>query len=312
MNRKLQFLSLALVILLGVGVYLWLFGRPAAPSENPLKKTPIDKMSKIVIKNVYGTTRLEKQNDQWRMVSPVKDLVDPTVPADIINALQRFTLGSIVSENPSHYAEFQLDAPQATHVEVYLEGKPNPSFAGFIGKTGTYNNCYFRFDVSSGPVYIANNLSEYQFRREPDTMRLTSLLNLPEAEPTHVRLTSGKQVWDISRSSHTWKTTSGAVIEKGMSDALISNLRALSADGFAPDQTPPAQTGLAAPATPYVVLSVDTDNKPVVLTVGKVAPEKFAHAPVTRYAQATNRPVIFTTQEIPFKTLIELFAKLPK
>ena len=106
MNRKLSLLSLLFVMLIGVGAYLWLFGTPSVPKDNPLKNVDVQKMSRLVIKNIYGTTSVEKQNGVWKVLQPVQDIADPMVPTEIMNSLQHFTLGSIISENPARYSEF--------------------------------------------------------------------------------------------------------------------------------------------------------------------------------------------------------------
>ncbi len=313
MNRKLSLLSLLFVMLIGVGAYLWFFGTPPVPTENPLKNVDVQKMSGLVMKNFYGKTRIEKQNGVWKILEPVQDVVDPTIPTEIMTSLQHFTLGSIISENPARYGEFQVDPVQGAQVDVYVEGKTTPVLSGIIGKTSSgYENSYFRFAASSGPVYLASGLSQYQFRRDPTSFRLMSALSLPPEEPTRIRMGSGKKSWELSRSSQTWKTSAGKAIPKEQMDAIIHALRDLRANGFGLGSESPKELGLDPPATPYLVCTVDSGNAESTLTIGNLTAKRVPQVPSARYGRTSNRPAVLTLQESPFTSLLDLFSKLPK
>jgi hypothetical protein len=313
MDRKLGVLSLVFIALLGVGAYLWMFGKPSAPRENPLKKVDMSKISRLVITNAGVTTRLEKQNGVWNITAPIPDVADPSIPKDILGSLEDFTLGSVVSENPSRYGEFQLDPAGAARIDAYLEGREKPVLSGFVGKTSNgYENCYFRFAESSGPVYLANGLQQFQFRRDAGSFRWTSLLGLPSDEPTHLHLVSGQKSWDLSRSSNTWTTSSGKTISPEQIFGLIKNIRDLNASSFGSGTETPAALGFDAPATPYLVLSVDDNGVSTVLTVGKPTPTTMPHQLPSRYARSSHRSAVFIVQEAVVKQLVDAFSKLPK
>ena len=195
--------------------------------------------------------------------------------------------------------------------------------SGIIGKTSTgYETCYFRFAVSSGPVYLASGLSQYQFRREPSSFRLMSALALPTEDPSRIRMVSGKKSWELSRSSQTWTTSSGKIVGKDQMDAILHALRDINANGFGIGSEPAAALGLDAPATPFLVLTVDTGNSESALTVGNLTAKAVPQVPSvalwtrgqsSRAAHVPRKPVhhaarpLLETSEIrnfrPFATI---------
>jgi hypothetical protein len=319
MNRKLTALSFVLLVLIGVGAYLWLFAKPSTPKENPLKSADLSKVSRLIIRNHAGvagalvTNRLEKQNGVWNVIEPVADVADPEIPPAILASLKDFALGSIVSDNPSRYAEFQLDPAHAAEVYVYVEGQDKPLLSGFVGKTaGDYGSCYFRFAVSSGPVYNTTGLQQYQFFRDPMSFRSPVVIPSMAEEPTHLILTHGKKIWDLTRSSATWTTSAGKKVDDTLIKPLLKILFDLRSDAFGNGTETPAQLGLDAPASPYLTLNVGAKDGSHVLTVGKLAPKSVPVAAATRYARVSGRSSVLLVQDAQLTQLLDSFSKLPK
>lgn len=309
MARKIWILGGVLVFLTILVIYLWFFGKPGEKRVNPLSKINLDTVSRFVMVNTNGKVELEKKGTGWVMNLPVQDVVDSTIPTDIITALKNFTLGTVVSENAAKHEQFKVDPAQASHVQVFVEGKPEPVLDGYIGKSvNGFENCYFRFEAST-PVYLANDLPEYQFRRQPNGFRLTKLLVLPPVDPDEIKVVSEKTNVDLVRSSATWTRKGGtSPIDMNLITPFLNKARDFNATDFGTGQETPEMLGFDKPA---LRVTITTGGHVAEFIVGKKAPATNPKAPPLRYAQTEGRHTVLIVSDDALGNLLSSIRTIP-
>lgn len=304
--KKMVFFAVALGLLGGLCLYFWVQGRPGTPAINPLKKIDLTKVNRLVMQSINNTVTLDKQEKNWKMTTPVKDIVDPGIPSRILDALGQFTLGSIVSENPAKYSQFLLGPDQAAHLQVYLEGEKTPVLDAYLGKNvGSYANCYFRFEAST-PVYIASNLPPYQFQMDPNAMRLMKIFPDSSNEALSVTIFQEKSAVELVRSSHTWsRKATGKAVDSALVQPLLAKLDQWNISEFATGQEPTDMLGFGKP---YLRVALENQGGSANFSIGKKVPAK---TPEMRYAQLEGREAVLLIREDSVADLLSSLKKIP-
>ncbi|MCG3203426.1 MAG: hypothetical protein KCHDKBKB_00084 [Elusimicrobia bacterium] len=308
MKKKLVILSGLFVLLAVAAIYFSLQRRPSSLTLNPLEKIELSAISKISIENTKGKVDLEKSTEGWLIVSPVKDAADPSLVSEILENLLSFSAGSVISENPAKYSEFQIDDAQATHLQVYAEGKPEPVLNGYVGKNAMgYQSFYFRFSGSK-PVYIAQGLP--YLNREPKDYRDSRLFPVSVQEATAVKVFQDKFKMDIVKSSATWEHRfSSKTVDSALVTSALSKLERISVQDFGTGQENPKDLGLDKP---FLVVTLEANTKTFTLTVGNKVKSSVPSAPSTRYAKTEGREAVLILDENSlneFPTALKSFPK---
>lgn len=302
---------LGVLALLSAGaIYFWFHGKPAAPSENPLGNVDVSNLTTIIVSNQSSTTTLRQENGKWMITDPVQDAADPVVMDRMVVAIKSFTVGSIVSENPSKYPTFLLDEAQAGRLQVYVKGDKKV-LDMFVGKIVTGpSDSFIRFD-GNVPVYIASDLPNYLFRRGTKDFRLARLLPVNTPDIQSLKLESGKKQWSIAQSSDVWiNETTGMPVDSAWKDRLMQSLEGLFAADFESGEAVPEDMGLD---NPFLKISVNTANGPLSFSIGNKAKPETRYVIMygdVRYAQTEGRPAVMIIHSNLANDLISHFDSL--
>lgn len=298
MMRKNALLLVSLLVLVALAVFVKFVARPAAPSKNPFKDVEIAKVNRIVIKNILGSIDLQKTDDRWYAVAPFRDMADSRALEEVLAALEKFRLGTMVSENAAKYAEFGLDEANATRVQVYVDAKPVLDV--YIGNNaGGYNSGYLRIEGST-PVYIANGLPNYPFARDINSFRRAKVFSVSPLDATAFKLKQDKlEVSRVRTSTTTWYFV----------QPFLSKLNDLTVSDYAKGNESPEALGFA---NPYLQVSVEVSSKTMGIMVGKKAPPAFPQAAPTCYVKSDGREPILIVSDAALTDLLTSVKTIPK
>ena len=186
---KLKSLLVLFAICMGLGVYLyWGVQKPAEEKESPdfgrLAQGQLLDVMEVTIKTKESEFSLKKENQQWMIVSPVKDIASESKVSDLIAALKRFketrvlfTEDDLKKEQPD-LAQFGLKEPRIslTYKDPTLEapfaikvGSQNPGKSAVYAQTSNRPVIYL---ASLDLDYLASQRAE-DFRE----MKLTTVRN---------------------------------------------------------------------------------------------------------------------------------------
>jgi hypothetical protein len=136
-----------------------------------------------------------------------------------------------------------------------------------------------------------------------------SAVRIP-AEPRRVQVIKGKSSWELIRSSATWTTTRGTVVDSNSMDMVWGILGEVKADRFGTGFETEAEMGLAP--TPHLMISVEGSTTTTTLRIGKNAPTAFPHVLPARYGRSNDRTAVFIIKESILTALLDVFSKLPR
>src|SRR5262245_22459943 len=106
-----------LVVLIGLGAYIYFGGAKKTGSEPPAEKVfaklEPDKIEELQIKSESGdTTTLKKEGETWKIVAPVTATAADTDARGVVNALADMSVARVIEENPADVKKYGLDAPR--------------------------------------------------------------------------------------------------------------------------------------------------------------------------------------------------------
>ena len=306
MTQRLLRLAVVLGLLAALAVYLWIFGKPASPAKSPLEGVDLGNISKVTVDGPRQSVVLEKRDGVWKLAAPVQDLADPLVMEDIRSALETFSLGSVISENPAKHVQFMIDDAQGMKLRVYIEGKEGPVLDGVIGKrTPDFQDCYFRFAAST-PVYVVSGIPSANWERDVPGYRMASVLSLKADDVTVVKVTQDKFHIELARSSNTWTNKAdGKFVDPYAVNGLLQKLAALPVLTYGTGQEKPETLGFKKP---FASVHAETIGKPASFVVGGTVPG----GPNGRYVRSEGRDALLVVSSDALTDLLTPLKNLAK
>jgi hypothetical protein len=298
MPKKLVVLGFVFLSLLAVSLLLVWQGRPEAKHVSPLGKVDPAKISKLIVNNNVSQITIERQHNYWVMTEPVKDSADRRGVDYMLQALEKFTIGSLVSENKDRYSQFQLDPQQAVRVRVFQEGKSTPDLDAYMGKqAATYSDCYVRFEGKDG-VFIASQLPTYYFRRSANDLRLQSPVPIDLDQMEGFSVAAKGVSFSLTRSSSTWNDDmTKKPVDAAWVRTLQDKMKLWTAVGFAKGDEKPDVTGFDHPYLKLVYTGPDSNKKS--LSFGNLQKGIDPKAPGRRYAAGEGREAVLIVNAVP-------------
>ena len=293
-RRSVVALAAVFVAAAALAGYFLLRGRTSAEGRNPLAGVSPAEIQRLELERLGARAVLVRGEERWNVEEPFQDWADPQAVDRALETLTEFAVGSIVSENPERYDQFEVSETSATRVRVFVDGREKPVLDGYVGKpVAGLRTAYFRF-ADAKPVHLARNLEPWALSKDPGSFRAAKALSLQRDSVVSLRVEmAGEETLELIKSSNTWlRAGSDVVPEPAAVDELLTAVDAWYAAGF-PD------VGAEAPAAgldrPYLKIRLETPSESAVLNVGDLVPEGGANG--ARYARLEGRNAVFTLLE---------------
>lgn len=270
---KPRTLLVLLVLVLGLGSYIWFYDREQPSSEEraelekkaiPLKK---DEVTAVSIQSDAGTVRLEragvpapKKNDEgddliaepaaeWWIVEPLKARADASLVDGLLAALAALdTVRKLDDVNPK---EVGLDRPRATVKVKTGDGEKVLKIGAEIPTSGT---TIAALDGTKGAVVISDSILN-DLRRNPGDWRDRQIYRGDRDHVQRITLTAGGQKVVLAKQGDSFRIESPVKdrADRDRIDDLFAELSGLTAERFVDD---------GAPIQPQTVVEVISDEAP--------------------------------------------------
>ncbi len=233
--------------------------------------------------------RFRRQDDGWRLVSPVEDRADAGVMRELLATLRQTRVERVIG-TPDALAEYGLDPPR---LAVRLEGVDAPALS--VGSASpTRDGLYVMVEGRPG-VLVLNLLEALLLNRlEPEGLRDHRLSGVVRAGITGVTLRRGAEMVRIERAGETWWITEPLRLpaEQQQVERLLTALEETAVAGFVDGADPrEPRFGLGDGAVEVILRSADETLE---LRFGAVVPEGGR-----RYALRAGRAGVLVTDRDP-------------
>jgi len=288
--RGLRSFLVLLVVALGLGAYAIFVESKRTPGESEARDKVFTieapAIQRLDIKASSGEeTKLEKQDDTWRLVSPVEAAADATAVSDVTGTLASLEIQRVVDEKPADYAEYGLAPPRLEVAFAGADGADRQLQIG--GKTPTGGDLYARV-AGQDRVFLVQAYLESSLDKKPFDLRDKSVLKFTRSDVDSVTIDRGGRTIQLAKSGSDWrlKRPLDARAEYGTVEGVIGRIEsgrmsAITAEG--PDLDLKAY-GLDEPATTVII---GAGSASATLEVGKADDGKV-------YARDPSRPLVFT------------------
>jgi hypothetical protein len=275
---KPRTLLVLLVVVLGLGSYIWFYERELPSSEEraeldkkalPLKK---DEVTAVTLQSDAGTVRLEKvslpapkkaEKDadeltetpvEWRIVEPLKARADTMVVDGFLDALAALdTVRKLDDVNPK---EVGLDRPRATVRVKTADGEKVLKFGAEIPTSDTTIAAVGGGEGGKGALVVSGSILA-EIRRKPGDWRDRQMYRGDRDHVQRITLVSGGQRVILAKQGDTFRIESPFKdrADRDKIDDLFAELSGLTADQFLDADPEPGQP-------PRAVVEVVSDEAP--------------------------------------------------
>jgi hypothetical protein len=240
MNTKHTLMLLIIAILLGIAAYWYTqkeekMLQTAAPAARPvfsgLTSATVERIEIDMPPAQHDT--LTKVDGVWYANVERKHRVDPNYINTVFSTIEKEVTGEVVSDNPEHYADYDLTPTSATRVRIF--GRDNKLLVDlYIGKSGPTLLTTFVRKADEKEVLHADAGMPYVFKR-PDGWRDRKVFDFSQdaivevsgeltSGPLHVRKEGG--LWKLHRPIN-------ADVSLTKLNPFLSSIANLRAVGFA-------------------------------------------------------------------------------
>ena len=221
-----------------------------------------DQIDSLEVTDPTETIRLQKDENQWSLVSPIGARADPGVTDGVVSRLTTGQMVSVEVENTDNLEPYGLERPRLS----ITVGLGDSAATLLIGATTATGDAYAR-DASRGLIFTVDGSLVTELEQGVDEYRRRDLFEFRPFNASALELGHLGERWTFERTettaegeSEAWRRTSpdiGEVTTSAMDDLLakLSNLRAESFVSSRDD------TGLDAPiATIEVTFNGQNDQ----------------------------------------------------
>jgi hypothetical protein len=271
--------GLALLVLVGLGLYIWRFewGQeiPSDEAKEIILAVDEEKASEITIASTGADTiRLVKDEDAWRVAAPFEAPADGTAVDSILTRLGKLEAEEVVVETTNDVAQYGLDAPSRT-VSVVVEGEDAPLVVEFGGTAPGASAVYAR-TPSSPRIFTVASYVESSFDKKPFDLRDRDILHVERGDVRALEIKGPEGDYALTKTdTGDWAFTKPIATRAGRwkVDGLLGTLENLRMESVAAE---PAESlrpfGLDRPKrSVHIVLSDGTTRT---LEIGSPAGEE--------------------------------------
>jgi len=191
---------LLLVLVAGLGTYLWVYEVPKAREEGKKAKLlGVDKDAITGIDLVFPDREIElKKGDQgWRIVKPVDAPADDPAVKGVVNTLADAEVQRTLDEAPQDLAAFGLDKPNPLVKITVKSGAEPPPIA--VGKNTAIGGKSYVRKGDEPKLYLTTSSLQYGLNKQAKDLRDKQLVTFQDDDVQRVDIASGGQTTTLAR-----------------------------------------------------------------------------------------------------------------
>lgn len=166
-----------------------------------------DKIDEMTVKSANGdVTKLKKENNTWKIVSPMIIDTDPAEVSAITTALAAIEAERVVEENPPSLKEFTLD-PARISIEFHVAGETGTHRLDVGVKTPMGVELYGKVEGKTA-VFLIGSYREDSLNKSTFNLRDKTVLTFDRDAANFLKIDDGKKPIIIAKVDKQWRITS--------------------------------------------------------------------------------------------------------
>ena len=285
------FVVLVLIVLVGERPF-----RGREPSDAPRLFPAFDSsaVAAVDILTPSDTTRLEKVDATWRVITADGYPADAKAVGDLLARVRDLRKEEVASRNPEKQSVFEVDG---SGLETRLYGPNEEKIAHlYVGKAGpSYSGAYIRAG-DSDEVILATGYLKGVFEKGDRGWRDRTLFDFDQADITQFTFEKPGTTLTVSTPDRIRWYVHGpdsCEVKMNIADNILRTISTLQADGFAPEASL-EEAGLADPWGTFTARLSDGTEK--VLLVGDKDEHEY-------WAKRPDREMVFKIRDFRVQTL---------
>lgn len=259
-----------LVVTVGVFAYLFLVERnrpntadAAREAQNVVNFTR-EKIDGITVQNGDDKIEIRRQNDKWRLESPIKDQADASVVNNVLLELENWQKDASISAkemeaDKSKLSDYGLAQPK---MRLKLSGEKAPPEVFFGKDAALEGKMYVRFANSKESFLVSQSVKK-AIDKKPEEFRDRKLTDLIMAQVVRVVLKTPAGEMELQKSGDHWDITKplhARADDQKVNDLIAQITTAQIAQFVADDKGDLHPYGLAEPRGSVTLFA--QDDKP--------------------------------------------------
>ncbi len=295
MRSGRSFLILS-VLAIGLGAYAYFVeskndtSRQAASRKEKVFTVDSEKIDEMTVKSATGdVTKLKKENNVWKIVSPGTIETDAAEVSAITTALAAIEREKVVDENPPSLKEFTLD-PARISIEFHVAGETGTHRLDIGVKTPMGADLYGHVDGKPA-VFLMGAYREDSLNKSLFNLRDKTVLTFDRDTANFVKIDDSKKPIVIAKKDNQWRlsTPIDTAADFTAIDGLVgrlyqSKMKAFVADDGTKDLK---KYGLDKP---QFIVTIGAGSARSELAIGAKTPDGNV------YARDLARPMIFALE----------------
>jgi hypothetical protein len=289
-----------LLVLAGLGAYLYWVERPREQKEAEAKKLFSLKPDDIVEVHLRFQDReilLRKSGETWRLVQPIDAPADEITVKNLLNTIAECEVKREL-EDAADLKQFGLDPPFVT-LEVKLKDRTLPAVA--VGKNTPVGFSAYLQRLDDKKVRLTTSAFRAGLDKQVKDVRDKAILNFTDDDVQRFSVVRADGTITLARKDGQWTIEQPGPYPADTPTvrSFLSTLRTMRAIDFPNDQpTDLSPYGLDNPRL-RVVLFLGKDQAEKHVLIGKENPEKSTEI----YVQTSGLPTIYTVSDWVWRDL---------
>ncbi len=285
---------LLLLVVLGLGAYLYYVEMPSAEQEAKAKRlydVKADDISELTLTYQDHEIALMKTGEEWHMSKPLDVLADATAVKNIAATLADAESKKELTESSGDLSVYGLDKPFVV-VHAKAKDKDLPVFS--VGKTTPIGSNAYVQRADDKKIFLTNSAFRTGLDKQPKDLRDKTILNFADGDVQRIELHAADKDIRLGLKNGAWviEQPGSFIADATIVRTLLSSLRSLRANDF-PDAAPEqlAAYGLTNPRL-KVSLFLGKDNaRKDILLGGDNGDKKEV------YLQTSGNPTVYTVSD---------------
>ena len=290
--RGLRSFVALLVILIGLGAYLYFVESKRTPGDDAEKRDKVftaesDKIDGMSIRSESGErTTLRKSGTAWQIVAPVTAPADAGEISSLTSNLASLEVQRVVDENAADLKEFGLE-PARIEVSFTSGGQTQTLRIG--QKTPPGSDLYARTGDDK-KVFLIPSYVESTFNRGTFDLRDKAVLKVERDSVDAIQIQAGASPVALAKQNDAWQLTQPveAPADFGSVSGLLNRLTSAQMKAVEPGAD--ANAAKYGFAKPQATVQIGGGSSRAVLVLGATAGEGAV------YARDQARPDVFTVE----------------
>ncbi len=289
-----------LLILAGLGGYLYFVDAPrqrSAADAQQLVQASADQIDRITLARGDQALEIERREDEWHLVRPVRARADDTAVRTLVNAVADAKVQQELGPLEGDPARFGLAEPE---VEITIDGPEIEAATVRLGKAAPVGNTAYVQRADGDAILLVLAAFRSQVDKGVDDLRDRSLVDLDDDQPAWIEIAKGERKVRFERdeASDGWRLVQPEEFagDDAAIDTYLSSLRSLRAASFVAEESPDLEPyGLDSPR-----LHVAFGGSEGPLGELSIGGEKSA---TEFYAKLGGSPTVYTIHDWAYRNL---------